>query len=158
VESKLTRAQLQSWNNFIRALRVKELDTYVNFISSNISIKSDRVILPCNKEIEQILDSRKDFTRDTQILKKAHPNAYASWRENVTLYSMQLCLGYYGDELYKLDVDCDYGRPFYDVVGWSVHIYEVIHNSITGEVTDPFKVRKAWNNRGYDIPLISEAL
>lgn len=156
MESKLTRGQIQAWNNFIKAFHVKKLNSYVFFDRDLITIKADRIIIPCSKEIESFLDSSPEFKRDPIILKGAHPGAYASWRECVTTFSMQLWI-FYENGNYFLGADCDYGRPFYDVVGWSIHAFEFMYNKISGKITDPFKVRVAWNKRGYGIPLVNEA-
>lgn len=151
--SNLTKEQLQSWNNFIYALRNKDLEKYLDIVDNRTVVNAYRVKIVCAPEIESVLDLRKDFARDPLILKKAHPGAYASWRECVTTFSMQIALSY-RDGCHMMDVDCDYGRPFYDVIGWTIHAAEFIYNKITGSVTNPFKVRLAWNKRGYGIPLV----
>lgn len=152
-----SKENLQAWNNFVYAVRKHGLEMWLRQPLTTMLIKPDRVIFQCLPQIETMLNIHKNFTRDSVILKKAHPTAYASWRENVSTFALQVCLGY-KDEKYYVEIDCDYGRPFYDVVGWLVHATEVVYNKVTGRVTNPFKVRAAWNKRGYGIPLISEAL
>lgn len=151
----MTRAEIQAFNNFMYALRAKNLDQFIIIPSKGMCTKVDRVTFVCKPEVEDFLNTSPGFTKDPLILKKAHPTAYASWRENCSTFSLQVCLGY--DGMHKIEVDCDYGRPFYDVVGWVMHGFEVCYNKVTGRVTNPFKVRDVWNKRGYGIPLASEA-
>lgn len=155
MESKLTRKQIQAWNNFSYAIVRLGLSPYVDIIHPRNVISEYNIKLCCSPEIEKALDLKLEFKRDPIILKCAHPGAYISWRECTTTYALQISLLYDANNGYMIDIDCDYGRPFYDVVGWIIHGYEVLYNKVTNSVTNPFKVREALNKRGYGIPLVS---
>lgn len=149
MEQRLTARQLQAWTNFTYALRWHGLAEHFQFGAPGTNIGQDRLITPCDSTLEAALDASPYFSRDAVFLKSCHPGAYASFRENQTLDAMQITLVFV-DGQRKADVDCDRGRPFYDLVGWLVHAAECL---IQGK-TNPHPVRRAWNRRGMGIPKV----
>jgi len=151
----LTSKQVQAWANFNYALRSFGFSKHCQFGAAGTDIEGDRLVVPCRATMEPAVQASPNFSQDAVFLKSAHPGAYASYRENVTLWAMQITF-LLRDGKRMVDVDCDRGRPFWDLVGWAVHACEVLAHKITGGQTDPYPVREAWNKRGMGIPLVKD--
>lgn len=147
-------AQIQSFNNVITALR--HLGLY-GFIRSTGTVQQDRVLMECSPQIAAALDARADFGR-WPYFKNHGADAYASWRENVTICSMQVTLherlcgaSIHEATVTEAEIDFDLGRPGRDLVGWLVHGWECAANAVTRGKTNPFRVMTLLNGRGYGI-------
>lgn len=156
MESKLTKDQIQAWNNFVIALRKHNLIDYCDLLNSKNIIKKDRIIIVCNPQLNSAIQSRCNFKPDKLFLKREHPGAFVSYREDIETYALQICL-VNDNGIIRAEVDCDMGRPFWSVKGWLIHAGEVVYNKLLRRSTNPFKVRAAWNKRGFDIPLVGES-
>jgi hypothetical protein len=113
------------------------------------------VKLVCCEGFENLLNGKCNFKKDELFLKSEHIGAFASYREDIETWALQICLIRERD-YNAIDVDCDRGRPFWSLKGWLIHGCEVVWHKLTGKKTNPFDVRNAWNKRGYGIPLVNE--
>ena len=152
---KLSRAELQAYQNFVYGLKHHGLDHYVRLDSPLADLQKYRLYVPANPGVEKFLDENPLFGRDKVFLKSCHAGACASWREHISPASMQVLLVFRKGHL-MIEVDYDLRRPWWDVVNTVGHLVEVVGNRIRGRRTDPFRVRELLNARGYGIPLVAE--
>ncbi len=153
--SRLTPRKLQAWHCFERLLASQGWLEHVQVGEPGQGALDDRCLWACDDELESLVRTSGTFAEDPCYLKSDHPGAYASFRQAESFWAAQLTFVLV-DGARMVDVDCDRGRPFYDLAGWAVHGAEVAWHKLSGAKTSPWDVRKHWNDRGLQIPLITK--